>query len=1049
MSQFFETINLFLSNSAIQSIAFGFWGQYIAEKGLDNIIQHCKNKLGKQSLEYQLIDALNNSLQVTCNYFQWEYDPSSITDTFIFQWESYKSVVLNLNNLNQILINSVGHKTIVTDEVVEYWASCFLKELSDPKRDKLYKYTILQQICLSQHSNSDKNYEQIFTSDNANITMDVIWEFICKIIWNTNPYDFTFENNTPSSIKNIQVLYKENCMIHKINIMISTFLDEPIATDFTTLIEKAEKNNTNILLIITFTFISEQLKQEIFYYSKVKNIAIILKERHILLQYAEALNNSQPELFNSLRSQLINIYCTNHLSKFDILDDTNDYFVDRFEERKILLDTQITAFFIQGVSLCGKTTLVKNVLYSFIEQNYKIFWHTIYQKQDESVINASFWNDLTRFFLDVYQEPSLAIYFKENGNYLTDKLIMILEMALIKHKPILVIDNVHNCHKKNEDMLYIFSLIVTKKLCRIYFIGWFNIFSYSEGYMKKINLGGMEPKYLNSILNHYTGTYNTSVANSIYNNLSGLPGYAVIFDPRIPQMHLATKNDILEQILTFLNSEEEKIILFALSIASIPIPIDAFNMQNLYIHLENLKKKHLVEKKAFAYTVHDNYKTFFSEYIMDIKTLENVLVFLKVAATYDYEIYLDIINLYLKHKDFENSYDMLNSTFMNLIHKDYFISLLEIIQILEVSKCPKINYIKLIINKIIIYERISDYHQCQAYLQLIEDLVSYEDYEYENLLYIKLRCMYFNDQYDEILYWCDTNFLFLETYSLEIQIQIFLLVGRVYYIRGDLENALIVYLICFEKARSLHNTVLMIKSIHRIAMIECSLGFVNESLITFKALLERDKEITGRRKSFLLYRIAKCYYLLNDYNSAKQFCEKSIEIKKSFGDLRGIAFVNKLMAKAFFKEEDTENALMCIEIALNMLKKIEIVKEEVAVKLVWANILFSLKYFDKVESLLIFCLKHSIEKNLLFRILQVKKLADKNPCFAYISQNAQTAYENAFLKNTEVQFPNLSIYFIGELEGFSKTMYERIYIKKTPITKLLLMKGNIEYLKIK
>ena len=170
--------------------------------------------------------------------------------------------------------------------------------------------------------------------------------------------------------------------------------------------------------------------------------------------------------------------------------------------------------------------------------------------------------------------------------------------------------------------------------------------------------------------------------------------------------------------------------------------------------------------------------------------------------------------------------------------------------------------------------------------------------------YVQLRCFYFRNLYDELLSSISKNRAYIfEQMEIELRIQILLLMGRVFYIRGDLETSLIIYLLSYQFAISDNKTSLAIKAIHRIAMIELCKGLYSESKNTFLKLTKLDVQITPKRKSFAYYRIAKCCFALDELEDSIDYSKKSISIKESYNDKRGILFSYKMLSKVYFKNQ--------------------------------------------------------------------------------------------------------------------------------------------------
>ena len=100
--------------------------------------------------------------------------------------------------------------------------------------------------------------------------------------------------------------------------------------------------------------------------------------------------------------------------------------------------------------------------------------------------------------------------------------------------------------------------------------------------------------------------------------------------------------------------------------------------------------------------------------------------------------------------------------------------------------------------KRILLERLSQYDLCVQYLTIIEKDIDFCSLQWESIYYVQLRCFYFCDLYDKLLlsFYDNRKYIF-EQMKEELRIQILLLIGRVYYIRGDLETSLTIYLFAY------------------------------------------------------------------------------------------------------------------------------------------------------------------------------------------------------------------------------------------------------------
>ena len=120
-----------LINFFQQPEIINFGSSYIATVILDSTISSIKNVLKNDSIEFQVIDALEEALLKTCKKFNLEYDSSAIVETFLYSWNKIK-LINNEEELKSILTNALGCE--IESELFEYWALQFQIACADPKR---------------------------------------------------------------------------------------------------------------------------------------------------------------------------------------------------------------------------------------------------------------------------------------------------------------------------------------------------------------------------------------------------------------------------------------------------------------------------------------------------------------------------------------------------------------------------------------------------------------------------------------------------------------------------------------------------------------------------------------------------------------------------------------------------------------------------------------------------------------------------------------------------------------------------------------------------
>ena len=93
-----------------------------------------------------MVDALNESLRDTCTHFRFEFDDTSISETFVASWKSL-SAVNSKDELRIIFINAIEPEDgFINDDVLEYWSVSFCKQSTNVKRGWLNNFLTRQEL---------------------------------------------------------------------------------------------------------------------------------------------------------------------------------------------------------------------------------------------------------------------------------------------------------------------------------------------------------------------------------------------------------------------------------------------------------------------------------------------------------------------------------------------------------------------------------------------------------------------------------------------------------------------------------------------------------------------------------------------------------------------------------------------------------------------------------------------------------------------------------------------------------------------------------------
>ena len=491
-------------------------------------------------------------------------------------------------------------------------------------------------------------------------------------------------------------------------------------------------------------------------------------------------------------------------------------------------------------------------------------------------------------------------------------------------------------------------------------------------------------------------------------------------------------------------SPKEQTLLFMLTFSSSDIPTNFLHTNGYSMELDSLKNKRLIIFRGNSCSVHDKYQPFFIMYPIENNVFCDVVALMLELAKSRAEHYFDIITAYINRNNISQAWQLLSLNFKSLLHCQRNTQLLSLLQKIENINLYNINPSDIILKKITLLERVNEYQLCLYYISMLDlDIFSLE--ERESLLYIQMRALYFTNKYDELLYlFKEESENILDFSSKETIVQILTIIGRVYYIRGLLNGALACYLLSYQYAFKIHEKKLEAKIIHRIAMVECCSGFVSESRLAFEALEKMSNYITPKRRSYIYYRIAKCFLLEGNIKEAKLYNEKSKKIKASYDDKRGLVFSNKLDTKISLAESDYVKAACSIQEALSGAEDINVDKEKLACMIVQIRLMFE-SNIDYSEKACLKCLQKCLDiatnDKLLFRIKTIQQLSQRkfDSIFLSASENYQKLKEE--LSADEEYLIN---FCVEKMDQSTQKCYYALTSKQQSITQRLLLKSGFD-----
>lgn len=871
---------------------------------------------------------------------------------------------------------------------------------------------------------------------------------VCSILYKTNPYQLSYYDGGPDRGRDIVLQYKYNGVIYNV-IAECKFYKSGVSKEvILPALSWATVHQPAFFYLWIVPYLTPAAKDFIREFEKRFKITVHIEEQINIEQYIKYLKCDNAAIWTTLREKIMDA-CVNGKSatpfipEYDLRQARNKPFlVDREFERKELIYQSQKAFYLQGVSACGKTQLLKYVAFVYTQKGLPIFWHTIRPGDIEQQCR-DFFHSFARYFESVHHDPSLLTYFDTYGYFLTQDMENLIVSMLKQYNPILFIDDAHNCQNENISMRSLFAKLIRFQVCRIFFSGWFNIFNLSppeKANISTIVLEGMKKNELDQIIHHCSGKHNLEVAEIIEKNFYGLPGYAVLADKEIAAADIEDADSFLVRFLTLL-SPQEQVVLFALSLLSTDVSGDFLKSNGYYKQAISLKNKNLLVSRRGCYAVHDKYRLFFSQCTPEKDIRVEVIAFIESYAALTPSVFLDLISFHISQQKHITAWNILCHNFRLLLSCQFYNQLLSHIQEIERNAQGRININEIILKKIVLLERLTEYTVCLQYIHLFDDKSLLDTHSHETFLYIQLRCLYFTNKYDEILEVYKQNYQDIESFcDRELYTQILLVIGRVFYIRGSSKGALIYYLLAYQTACEFHYQALEVKTIHRIAMIERRMGMAAESRDTFEALSHLKALTTPKRLSYIFYRIAKCYLNEGDLEQAKIYNEKSVKIKESYNDIRGLLFSENLNALICLKKGDYLDAYCSSSNACNYANQLGLNKEWLSSALVRLRSTLLLPSWKEglpdSASDLQRCLKIATEEKLLLRLKSIEKLTKDR--WSIICQAAmqirQTVEEE--LKNFEEQ---LTSHYLKQLNPELQKNFEALVLQNSSISRFLLL----------
>lgn len=761
---------------------------------------------------------------------------------------------------------------------------------------------------------------------------------VLKILYTTNPYKITHYDGGSDRGRDIIINYMIDSTLYEVIVQCKCYSNSIKIEDISSSLDWVKVHRPALFYLWVKPYLTSSTKDYLESFSKEYNIIVDYEEAVNIERYLDELSVKNSEILKNLKERIINNINKNTALLPSRFSEEDCYLVDRVIAQEELKDNIFHAFFVQGVSGCGKTQLLKKVALYYTNQKRHIFWFTFHTSTSDIQLKT-FWTSLGIFFYVEYNNYKLNSYFEKFGYHSTTILKEMVISLLKEHSIFMIIDDVHKCSFDNCELRDFFELIIEKELATIFFAGWFNIFDskpFIQTKLKKVSLDGLEWKDLDTIIKHNTGESKPSIAKKIADEYNGLPSFASIVHSNTVEEDFCTDKTFLFSLVTYL-SEDEKVVLFSFVHSSEPLPKLLFCIAGYERAFDTLNQKNLIERQEQKYIIHDKYNNLLKEYPLSYSLAQKIISIFQEESKENIHAIFDIAMIDYQLKQYETAIGIINNNFSKLLHSVSAYEILNYYQLIEKAFPASYNPREVLLNKAILLERCENYELSLFYVELLKYSIAEKNNDWEKIIYLEMRCYYFRNEYDKIINLVTLYSEQLKHSSNSILAQTFLLVGRIYYIRGQTDEALFYYLLSYDYSLKSQDKILIAKTIHRIAMIELKKGYILQSKETFENLLTNDELLSLKRKSYIYYRLAECDYKLGDYEAASKNNLISLNLKQSISNKRGKIFCHRLSAKIAMKTGDYVVAEHEINLALSLAQELKIHKEEMSCAIIKIN----------------------------------------------------------------------------------------------------------------
>ncbi|MES9901313.1 MAG: restriction endonuclease [Sedimenticola sp.] len=703
-------------------------------------------------------------------------------------------------------------------------------------------------------------------------------------------------------------------------------------SDISNTLDWAKIDRPDLVYFWTSPYITPDAKDYIQGFSNEYGIPVEYEDESTISYYRELMHSGSPEFRDLIRGKILNrVHRKDSKPGLEFVSHilpTDTSLVDRAHERDQIQNTHFSFIYLYGPRGSGKTQIGKHLAVQKHHQGLPVFWFTFRENYDEKSQEKMFLSALSSFYKYNFHKSDLDNHLNRYGVNNHNRLLELIGLEVQSLAAVLFLDNFHRI--SSSLVLACIAELADNENTTLVVMALFN--SVPEYLQESLNIEyvaikGLDSESLCQIIrekNHWIPP--AEALEELKSNYDGLPYFATLLTKDSVQGLLLSgaQNKYLGALYQSL-SETEADLLIAFWITDQPILQDEIQSRGFGSELYALVNKRILEEQGASVILHDAFRSFAKTEACVRPPRALSIALLDKVAERCVKVHLDIALSLLLCEEFDAARERIFMNFWRILDDGMELSVLELLNRLGEAAGFSID---IFYHKALVLERLGEYESAYGLSQLVSFGLQSTNQISSRYVYFFARMQYFQSMFTDSKKQLATMFNGSHSDDGHEYSQALLLYGRISHVQGDIKTAAIIYAAVFFSCFTEGQYSLAVKVLHRMAMLDTANGFSSSAEQVFQTLLTFS--ISEKRRSYILYRIAKCRLNVDSYDESLVFNEKSIDIKVNTGHRRGLVFSWKLQAKILWAKGELDQATAYAEKAQELANSLGLRKEALA-----------------------------------------------------------------------------------------------------------------------